>query len=241
MIFTLQKTSNKSRGHHQQVWLLSGGDHDPSDVPTNTPFFQNLLAKFNTPASDLPDPFQVSFSLPALAIEIHANHVLRALELPEMFQSHVTDLITPRPGDFSGVEVFSRSRMGEGLTTHAVFEGSRQHRGSHRHLSAQSATPTFCRSRTIRSKSWVAIGSANRRLPCGRRPIGDGSWMPGCRATTRSISSDPSVTRIATSRTRSSGWHDSRLTLVTDARCHRIIIYWTMRRKNAVGLQKVFW
>ena len=36
---------------YQQVWLLSGGDHDPTDVPTSHPFFQNLLAKYRTPAS----------------------------------------------------------------------------------------------------------------------------------------------------------------------------------------------
>jgi hypothetical protein len=108
---------------YQQVWLLSGGDHDPSDVPTDHPFFQNLLARFSTP------PAAPSQSVPSLFIGAglghrdHANRVIRAFELPEMFQSHVTDLTTPRPGDGSEVEVFSRSRIGDGLTMHAVFEG----------------------------------------------------------------------------------------------------------------------
>ncbi|HEX8029350.1 MAG TPA: hypothetical protein VF491_12845, partial [Vicinamibacterales bacterium] len=30
---------------YQQVWLLSGGDHDPTDVPTTDPFFANLLTR----------------------------------------------------------------------------------------------------------------------------------------------------------------------------------------------------
>jgi hypothetical protein len=43
--------------------------------------------------------------------------------MPEMFQSHVTELITPTLGDGSEVEVMSRARVGESLTTHAIFEG----------------------------------------------------------------------------------------------------------------------
>ena len=55
---------------YHQVWLLSGGDHDPTDVPTSHPFFQNLLAKFRTPASAVSGPCRVSFSVPDLAIAI---------------------------------------------------------------------------------------------------------------------------------------------------------------------------
>jgi hypothetical protein len=61
-------------------------------------FFQNMLAKFRTPATG-------SQSVPSLFLAAglghrdHANHVLRALELPEMFQSHVTDLVTPHFAD----------------------------------------------------------------------------------------------------------------------------------------------
>lgn len=107
---------------YQQVWLMTGGDHDPSDWPTDHPSFQALLAKFRTPAA----PGQ---SIPSLFLaggighRDHANHVLRTLEAPEMFQSHETELITPRMNDGSGVEVFSRSRVGESLTAHAIFEG----------------------------------------------------------------------------------------------------------------------
>lgn len=107
---------------YQQVWLLSGGDHDPSDWPTSDPLFQNLVNKFRTPAA----PGQ---SVPSLFLAAgighhdHANHVLRALEVPELFQSHVTDLVTPRVNDGSQVQVLSRARIGDGLTTHAIFDG----------------------------------------------------------------------------------------------------------------------
>ena len=53
----------------------------------------------------------------------HANRVLRTLELPELFQSHVTELLTPRVSSGSDVVVLSRARIGDGLTTHAVFDG----------------------------------------------------------------------------------------------------------------------
>ena len=108
---------------YQQVWLLAGGDHDPSDWPTGHPLFQNLLAKFRTP------PAAPSQSVPSLFLAAgighhdHANHVLRTLELPELFQSHVTELTTPRVSDGSQVNVLSRARIGDGLTTHALFEG----------------------------------------------------------------------------------------------------------------------
>jgi hypothetical protein len=81
-----------------------------------------MLAKFRTPATG-------SQSVPSLFLAAglghrdHANHVLRALELPEMFQSHVTDLVTPHFADPADVVVFSRARVGDQLTAHAVFEG----------------------------------------------------------------------------------------------------------------------
>jgi len=108
---------------YQQVWLLSGGDHDPSDVPTGSEFFGNLLAKFRTPAATPSSAVPSIFLGAGLGHHDHANHVFRTLELPELFQSHVTELLTPRPGDGSQVEVFSRARAGNELSTHAVFEG----------------------------------------------------------------------------------------------------------------------
>lgn len=108
---------------YQQVWLLSGGDHDPSDVPTNDPFFHSMLAKFRTPAVPPSQAVPSLFLAAGIGHHDHANHVLRTLELPELFQSHVTDLLTPRVGDGSEVEVLSRARIGDQLTTHAVFEG----------------------------------------------------------------------------------------------------------------------
>jgi len=107
---------------YQQVWLLSGGDHDPTDWPTENPSFQSLLAKFRTLAAP-PQSLPGLFIAAGIGHHDHANQVLRTLELPEMFQSHVTELITPRVRDASEVTVFSRARMGDGLTTHAVFEG----------------------------------------------------------------------------------------------------------------------
>ncbi len=108
---------------YQQVWLLSGGDHDPSDVPTGNAFFLNLLTKFRTPAAATSPSLPSIFLGAGLGHHDHANLVFRTLELPELFQSHVTELLTPRPGDGSQVEVFSRARVGDSLTTHAVFEG----------------------------------------------------------------------------------------------------------------------
>ena len=108
---------------YHQVWLLSGGDHDPTDIPTEHQFFQDLLARFrtlvSTPGQSLPSLFLAG----GLGHRDHANRVLRALELPEMFQSHVPELVTPRLHDATDVEVFSRARVGEQLTAHAVFEG----------------------------------------------------------------------------------------------------------------------
>ena len=106
---------------YHQVWLLSGGDHDPTDIPTEHQFFQNLLAKFQTaatPSQSVPSLFLAA----GLGHRDHANRVLHALELPEMFQSHVTELVTPHVNDPSEIEVFSRARVGDQLTAHAVFE-----------------------------------------------------------------------------------------------------------------------
>jgi hypothetical protein len=108
---------------YQQVWLLSGGDHDPTDVPTESQFFQNLLAKFRTPAATPAQSVPSLFLATGLGHRDHANHVLRALELPEMFQTHVTDLITPHLNDPADIVVFSRAKVGDQLTAHAVFEG----------------------------------------------------------------------------------------------------------------------
>jgi hypothetical protein len=108
---------------YHQVWLLSGGDHDPTDVPTNSAFFQNLLAKFRTPASTPAQAVPSLFLATGMGHRDHANQVLRALELPEMFQSHITELITPHVTEGTEIAVFSRARVGNELTAHAVFEG----------------------------------------------------------------------------------------------------------------------
>lgn len=107
---------------YHQVWLLSGGDHDPTDWPTSSTAFQSLLAKFRTPA--VPgQPAPSLFFAGGIGHRDHANHVLRALELPDMFHSHVDELITPGVGDGSEIDVSSRSRVGQELTAHALFDG----------------------------------------------------------------------------------------------------------------------
>jgi hypothetical protein len=108
---------------YQQVWLLSGGDHDPTDWPTDHPSFHSLLDKFRSPAAAPGQSVPSYFLATGIGHRDHANHVLRALELPEMFQSHVTELITPTVSDGTPIEVYSRSRVGEQLTAHALFEG----------------------------------------------------------------------------------------------------------------------
>jgi hypothetical protein len=121
-LMVLENFPSRPWHDYQQVWLLSGGDHDPTDWPTDNPAFQNLLAKFRAPAA-------ASQSEPSLFLAVgvghhdHANQVLRTFELPELFQSHLTDLVTPHVGDGSQVEVFSRARFGGELLPHAIFEG----------------------------------------------------------------------------------------------------------------------
>ena len=122
-LMVLENFPSRPWHQYQQVWLLSGGDHDPTDWPTDNPAFQNLLAKFRTPLSAPGQSVPSLFLAAGIGHHDHANRVLRAFDLPEMFQSHVTELVTPRVGDGSEVEVFSRARIGDGLTTHAVFEG----------------------------------------------------------------------------------------------------------------------
>jgi hypothetical protein len=121
-LMVLANFPSRPWSEYQQVWLMSGGDHDPTDWPTNNPAFQNLLAKFRTPAA-APSQSPSLFLAVGIGHHDHANQVLRALELPEMFQSHITELITPGVSDGSDITVFSRVRIGDGLTTHAVFEG----------------------------------------------------------------------------------------------------------------------
>jgi hypothetical protein len=122
-LMVLENFPSRPWHEYQQVWLLSGGDHDPTDWPTDNPAFQALLAKFHTPVAA---PSQSEPSL-FLAVGVghhdHANQVLRTFELPELFQSHLTDLVTPHVGDGSQVEVFSRARFGGELLPHPIFEG----------------------------------------------------------------------------------------------------------------------
>lgn len=122
-LMVLENFPSRPWNEYQQVWLLSGGDHDPTDWPTDSPAFQNLLAKFRTPASTPAQSVPSFFLAAGIGHHDHANRVLRAFDLPELFQSHVTELITPLVGDGSQVEVFSRSRIGAELTPHAVFDG----------------------------------------------------------------------------------------------------------------------
>jgi len=122
-LMVLENFPSRPWTEYQQVWLLSGGDHDPTDWPTDSPAFQNLLAKFTSPAATPAQSVPSYFIAGGLGHRDHANHVLQAFQLPEIFQSHVTELITPRFGDGSQIEVFSRAHIGAELTAHAVFDG----------------------------------------------------------------------------------------------------------------------
>ena len=92
-LLTLANFPSRPWHEYHQVWLMSGGDHDPTDWPTSDPAFQNLLAKFRTPATPS-QPAPSLFVSAGIGHHDHANQVLRALEpqLPDMFQSHITEL-----------------------------------------------------------------------------------------------------------------------------------------------------
>jgi len=101
---------------YTQVWLLSGSNHDPSDVPSDYPFVRRVLAGLTqSPAS--------IFVGTGLGHQDHANVLLAAFQIAPLFHSHTTDLLVPRPTEDS-VEVLSRLRKGTDLVDHPLFEGA---------------------------------------------------------------------------------------------------------------------
>jgi hypothetical protein len=108
---------------YTQVWLLSGGNNDPTDIPTTNPFFLKLLTTYGTqPAT----PSQLGPSLflgAGLGHHDHANRVLATFQMPELFQTHSTGLLVPSANE-GDTEVLSRVRRGAELVPHALFEGA---------------------------------------------------------------------------------------------------------------------
>jgi hypothetical protein len=107
---------------YTQVWLLSGSNQDDTDIPTDHEFFQKMLQRYLTPAP----PGQ---TMPSLLVATgignrdHANRVLATLQMPELFQSHLSTIDTPAVPDGSVVDGRGRARAGAELTAHAIFEG----------------------------------------------------------------------------------------------------------------------
>jgi hypothetical protein len=111
---------------YHQIWLLSGGDHDPTDVPTKDEFFVKMLTDLTKPPTATPG--QPEPKVPGLFIGAglnhhdHANKLLAKLEMREVFQSHTDELLVPHAFP-DNVEVLSRVRRGAELQEHALFEG----------------------------------------------------------------------------------------------------------------------
>jgi len=108
---------------YQQVWLLSGGDHDPVDVPTTNAFFTDKIVGAMAAPVAPGQPVPGLFIGGGLGHRDHANGLLAAIQLPEAFQTHVTELVVPSAaaGD---IKVLSRVRRGGELSaTHPLFEG----------------------------------------------------------------------------------------------------------------------
>lgn len=113
---------------YHQIWLLSGSDEDPTDIPTSDEFFVKMLTDLTKPPSPPTPPSPTVQNVPGLFIGAgfdhhdHANKLLAKLEMPEVFQSHVTDLLVPGAAH-DNVEVLSRVRRGAELQEHVLFDG----------------------------------------------------------------------------------------------------------------------
>ncbi len=110
-------------GEYSQIWLLSGSDLDPTDVPTTHEFFQNMVTKLTTIVPTAAQPLPGLFVGTGIGNLDHANKLLTAMQLPAVFQSHLTENDTPGVGDGSEVAARTRVRVGVELSPHALFEG----------------------------------------------------------------------------------------------------------------------
>jgi hypothetical protein len=108
---------------YSQIWLLSGSDQDPTDVPTTHEFFQDILTKASATTATAGQPAPSFFIGTGIGNRDHGNRLLAALQMPELFQSHLMENDTPGVGDGTGVQTQSRVRMGAELSAHPLFEG----------------------------------------------------------------------------------------------------------------------
>lgn len=109
---------------YSQIWLLSGSNEDPTDVPTTHEFFLNLLAKLSTTTGAAPQqPAPSIFVGSGIGNNDHGNRVLASFQLPELFQTHAETVETPNVGEGAGIQAVSRLRAGVELTSHPLFAG----------------------------------------------------------------------------------------------------------------------
>jgi hypothetical protein len=107
---------------YNQVWILSGSNQDETDVPTDHEFFQKMLQRYLTPPTP-PLTIPSLFIATGIGNRDHANRVLATLQLPELFESHLTIIDTPPVPDGGAVDPRGRVTAGAQLTAHAIFEG----------------------------------------------------------------------------------------------------------------------
>ena len=120
--FNLAAFPTRPWNEYHQVWILSGSNQDETDVPTDHEFFQKMLQKYLTPPTP-PLTIPSLFIATGIGNRDHANRVLGILQLPELFQSHLSIIDTPSVPDGSGVDLKGRATAGAQLTAHAIFEG----------------------------------------------------------------------------------------------------------------------
>ena len=122
------KTEFPSRkwDEYHQIWLFSGSNDDPTDVPTTDEFFLKMLTDLTkppegeTPAGEKKIPGL--FIGAGLGHHDHANKILSKLEMTEVFKSHVNELLVPGAAH-DNIEVLSRVRRGAELKEHEIFAG----------------------------------------------------------------------------------------------------------------------
>lgn len=120
----LDESTVPSRPWHEysQVWMLSGGNHDPTAVQTTHPFFQKLVKGIVEPSGATPQVVPNVMLGTGLGHLDHGNDVLEALQLPRLFQTHNEFLVVPTARE-GQVQVISRLQLGAALTVHSLFGG----------------------------------------------------------------------------------------------------------------------
>jgi hypothetical protein len=121
--FDQSKFPTRPWNEYHQIWLLSGSNLDPTDVPTDHEFFQRVRSVVSTMTPAAGQLLPTLFLGTGIGNRDHANEFLTALQHPALFQTHLEDIDTPGVGDGSAVETRTRVRSGAELTPHPVFEG----------------------------------------------------------------------------------------------------------------------